>query len=80
MAVARAAFGQRRKMLRSSLRTALGGQDSAQSSEELCAAAGIDPRRRGESLSLAEFSRLAEVLADRGPSTASGISQIGAYP
>jgi len=45
-----AAFGQRRKMLRSALKP-LGG-------EALLAAAGIAPDRRGETLSVAEFDRL----------------------
>ena len=46
-----AAFGQRRKMLRSSLKT-LGG-------EALLKRAGIDPQRRAEELSVAEFENLA---------------------
>jgi 16S rRNA (adenine1518-N6/adenine1519-N6)-dimethyltransferase len=54
--VSQAAFGQRRKMLRSSLKV-LGGAD-------LCEAAGIDPVRRAETLSLAEFLGLAEALQD----------------
>jgi 16S rRNA (adenine1518-N6/adenine1519-N6)-dimethyltransferase len=45
-----AAFGQRRKMLRSALKP-LGG-------EALLAAAGIAPERRAETLSVAEFDRL----------------------
>jgi 16S rRNA (adenine1518-N6/adenine1519-N6)-dimethyltransferase len=45
-----AAFGQRRKMLRGSLR-ALGG-------ETLLTRAGIDPSRRAETLTIAEFERL----------------------
>ncbi|HEX2559695.1 16S rRNA (adenine(1518)-N(6)/adenine(1519)-N(6))-dimethyltransferase RsmA [Phenylobacterium sp.] len=52
--VTAAAFGQRRKMLRSSLKT-LGG-------EALCASAGIDPARRAETLSIAEFQGLAAAL------------------
>ncbi len=50
-AVTAAAFGQRRKMLRSSLKP-LGG-------EALLTKAGIDPQRRAEELSLAEFENLA---------------------
>ncbi len=50
-----AAFGQRRKMLRGALR-ALGGAALPQ-------AAGIDPSRRAETLSVAEFDRLARLLA-----------------
>ena len=52
--VSQAAFGQRRKMLRSSLKV-LGGAD-------LCEAAGVDPVRRAETLSLDEFMGLAEAL------------------
>jgi 16S rRNA (adenine1518-N6/adenine1519-N6)-dimethyltransferase len=52
--VSQAAFGQRRKMLRSSLKV-LGGAG-------LCDAAGIDPARRAETLSLDEFMTLAEAL------------------
>ena len=50
--VTAAAFGQRRKMLRSSLKT-LGG-------EGLCLAAGLDPNQRAETVPVAGFLRLAE--------------------
>jgi 16S rRNA (adenine1518-N6/adenine1519-N6)-dimethyltransferase len=49
-----AAFGQRRKMLRGALKP-LGG-------ETLLNAAGIAPDRRAETLSVAEFDRLARLL------------------
>ena len=49
-----AAFGQRRKMLRGALRS-VGG-------EALLAAAGIAADRRAETLSVAEFDRLARLL------------------
>lgn len=52
--VTAAAFGQRRKMLRGSLR-GLGG-------EALLARAGIAPDRRAETLDVAEFERLAQEL------------------
>ena len=52
--VTEAAFGQRRKMLRQSLKP-LGG-------ETLLAKAGIDPTRRAETLSVEEFCRLANCL------------------
>ena len=52
--VTEAAFGQRRKMLRQSLKP-LGG-------EALLAKAGIDPTRRAETLSVAEFVTLANCL------------------
>ncbi|HEX6012043.1 MAG TPA: rRNA adenine dimethyltransferase family protein, partial [Geminicoccaceae bacterium] len=54
-AVTQAAFGQRRKMLRQSLR-ALGADP-----QSLLAAAGIDPTRRAEELNLEEFCHLAEL-------------------
>jgi 16S rRNA (adenine1518-N6/adenine1519-N6)-dimethyltransferase len=52
------AFGQRRKMLRQSLK-AIGG-------EALLARAGIDATRRAETLSVAEFVALATAFAERG--------------
>jgi 16S rRNA (adenine1518-N6/adenine1519-N6)-dimethyltransferase len=51
--VTAAAFGQRRKMLRSALRQ-LGD------SEALCAAAGIDPSARAETMTQAQFRALAD--------------------
>ena len=55
--VTAAAFGQRRKMLRSSLKT-LGGAD-------LCKGAGVNPDARAETIDLAGFLRLAEALRTR---------------
>jgi len=56
-AVIDAAFGQRRKMLR----TALGGlAGSASVADERLLAAGVDPRTRGEMLDVADFARIAE--------------------
>jgi 16S rRNA (adenine1518-N6/adenine1519-N6)-dimethyltransferase len=52
--VTQAAFGQRRKMLRQSVKS-LGG-------EVLLAKAEIDPQRRAETLSVEEFVRLANAL------------------
>jgi 16S rRNA (adenine1518-N6/adenine1519-N6)-dimethyltransferase len=54
--VTTAAFGQRRKMLRSSLKP-LGG-------EALCVAVGIEPSARAEELSVEQFLALARSLAD----------------
>jgi 16S rRNA (adenine1518-N6/adenine1519-N6)-dimethyltransferase len=62
--VTAAAFGQRRKMLRSALKS-LGG-------EKLLESAGIDATRRAETLSVAEFDRLARLVeggAPMGPPT-----------
>ncbi|MDW6021273.1 16S rRNA (adenine(1518)-N(6)/adenine(1519)-N(6))-dimethyltransferase RsmA [Mesorhizobium sp. BAC0120] len=53
--VTEAAFGQRRKMLRQSLKS-LGG-------ERLLQATGIDPTRRAETLSIAEFVALANAVS-----------------
>ncbi|MBB6483291.1 16S rRNA (adenine(1518)-N(6)/adenine(1519)-N(6))-dimethyltransferase RsmA [Rhizobium lusitanum] len=53
-AVTQAAFGQRRKMLRQSLKP-IGG-------EALLLKADIDPQRRAETLSVEEFCRLANAL------------------
>lgn len=55
-AVIDAAFGQRRKTLRAAL---AGWAGSAPEAERLLRAAGIDPRTRGEALSVAQFAALA---------------------
>jgi 16S rRNA (adenine1518-N6/adenine1519-N6)-dimethyltransferase len=57
--VTQAAFGQRRKMLRQSLRT-LGGD-----AEALLAAADIPPTARAEELTVAQFAALAQALEKR---------------
>jgi 16S rRNA (adenine1518-N6/adenine1519-N6)-dimethyltransferase len=57
-ALVRAGFGQRRKMLRGALRGVLGADAAA-----LLAAAGIDERRRAETLTLEEWAGLARVAA-----------------
>jgi 16S rRNA (adenine1518-N6/adenine1519-N6)-dimethyltransferase len=57
-----AAFGQRRKMLRSSLKT-LGG-------ESLCAAAGLDASVRAEVVDAASFLRLADLIGSVIPDCA----------
>jgi 16S rRNA (adenine1518-N6/adenine1519-N6)-dimethyltransferase len=56
--VTRAAFGQRRKMLRASLRP-IGG-------EALCRRAGIDPAARAEEIDVEGFLRLADGLSVQG--------------
>jgi 16S rRNA (adenine1518-N6/adenine1519-N6)-dimethyltransferase len=52
--LSRAAFGQRRKTLRNALFSVLGEDAGA-----ILQRAGIDPSRRGETLSLKEFAMLA---------------------
>ena len=54
-----AAFGQRRKMLRAALGAAM---DNPTRAVALLTEAGIDPKRRAETLSLAEFAALARVV------------------
>jgi 16S rRNA (adenine1518-N6/adenine1519-N6)-dimethyltransferase len=56
-AVVDAAFAQRRKTLRAAL---AGWAGSAAAAESALVAAGIPPQARGESLTVAEFARLAE--------------------
>jgi 16S rRNA (adenine1518-N6/adenine1519-N6)-dimethyltransferase len=56
--VTRAAFGQRRKMLRASLKP-IGG-------EALCRRADIDPAARAEEIDVAGFLRLADALSVQG--------------
>lgn len=58
--VTAAAFGQRRKMLRQSLKS-LGGEP-----RDLLSAAGLDPTARAETLSVADFCALARALRARG--------------
>lgn len=60
--VVRAAFGQRRKTLRNALAAITSGAAEA---EAACLAAGVDPGRRGETLSLEEFAALADAVAAR---------------
>ena len=64
-AVTAAAFGQRRKMLRQSLRTLLPDPGP------LLAAAGITPTLRGEALAVHDFARLAYVF-ERWPKRGGG--------
>ncbi len=56
--VTAAAFGQRRKMLRSSLRTLVDDP------EDLLAKAGIDPQLRAEQVAPQGFARMASLLGD----------------
>ena len=63
----RAAFGQRRKTLANALRSTGFPKESLQ---ESLSRANIDPSRRGETLSLMEFARLADALADESPYSA----------
>jgi 16S rRNA (adenine1518-N6/adenine1519-N6)-dimethyltransferase len=59
-----AAFGQRRKSLANALSAGLGM--SVERARTVCAEAGVDPGRRAETLSLAEFVRLSLAAAQHG--------------
>ena len=60
-AVVDAAFAQRRKTLRKALARLAGGADAAESALR---AAGIDPTRRGETLSIEEFVELGRAVIE----------------
>ncbi|MDQ7842159.1 MAG: 16S rRNA (adenine(1518)-N(6)/adenine(1519)-N(6))-dimethyltransferase RsmA [Armatimonadota bacterium] len=59
--VVRSGFAQRRKTLRNAVAAALGVAPAAV--ESVASAAGIDPRRRAETLTLEEFALLTDLLA-----------------
>ncbi len=60
--VVRAAFGQRRKMLANALAAILGVP--LETARDAAALAGIDPRRRAETLTIDEFAALSKRLPD----------------
>lgn len=64
VAAARAAFSARRKTLRNSVAGGLGVKPLEV--ESVIADSGIDPKRRAESLELAEFATLGRALAEAG--------------
>ncbi len=62
--IIRGSFQMRRKQLMNTLEDTLElGKDQI---ARLCRQAGIDPQRRGETLTLEEFAKLARAAADRG--------------
>jgi 16S rRNA (adenine1518-N6/adenine1519-N6)-dimethyltransferase len=63
--VVRAAFGQRRKTVRNALGAVFGP-----AAEAALRAAGVEPQRRGETLSLVEFARIADGLPADAPAPA----------
>lgn len=65
--VVRASFGQRRKTLGNALK---GGGFSREAVRDALEKAGIDPTRRGETLTLEEFAKLADVFCQEGNHTA----------
>ncbi|MBY9082579.1 16S rRNA (adenine(1518)-N(6)/adenine(1519)-N(6))-dimethyltransferase RsmA [Paenibacillus sp. HN-1] len=64
--VVRASFTQRRKTISNNLKARFFPKEGRERLEGLLAAAGIEPSRRGETLSLAEYARLSDVLLEAG--------------
>lgn len=65
--VTRTSFAQRRKTILNNLVNGLpGGKEKKEDIVEALGEAGIDPSRRGETLSLDEFAALSQVLAKKG--------------
>ncbi len=62
--VVKAAFGQRRKTLMNALK---GGGFPKEAVRDALETAGIDPTRRGETLTLAEFGRLSDAFSVQNP-------------
>lgn len=60
--VVRASFAQRRKQLLNGMHAAFGSEFSKQEVSKLLQDAGIDPRVRGETLSILQFADIANVL------------------
>ncbi len=69
--VVRASFAQRRKQLLNGLSAAFFAEWSKERLAELLTQAGVDPRVRGETLSLARFADIANVLYSARKSAAS---------
>ncbi len=63
--VVKASFGHRRKTLKNSLKSAAFLNVEEEEIERHLRKAGIDPRRRGETLTLREFAALSEALSAR---------------
>jgi 16S rRNA (adenine1518-N6/adenine1519-N6)-dimethyltransferase len=61
-AVVRACFAQRRKTILNNLKAAASQMTFTSPAEDALRAAGVEPRRRAETLSLAEFGALADTL------------------
>jgi 16S rRNA (adenine1518-N6/adenine1519-N6)-dimethyltransferase len=68
--IIRGSFQMRRKQLVNTLAAAL--EVTGEQVERVCRVAGVDPRRRGETLTLEEFARLARAAARTGTLPADG--------
>ncbi len=63
--VVQGSFAQRRKTLSNNL-GALVGKEHREALQQLLSGCGVDPGRRGETLSLEEFARISEALLESG--------------
>jgi len=61
-AVVRASFAQRRKTIFNNLSSYFAGKLDKQEIEKALLTAEIDPKRRGETLSITEFGKLSDLL------------------
>ena len=66
MKLVRASFQQRRKTIWNNLRKSLEIKDQEEDLREAFIQSGIDPSRRGESLSIQEFAQLADAISQSG--------------
>lgn len=64
--VVQASFAQRRKTISNNLKSRFFTKENRDDLEPLLHSAGIEPSRRGETLSIEEFSRLSAVLLEAG--------------
>jgi len=64
--VVRTCFAQRRKTLLNNLMAGLFGKDKKEQVVQLLASIGIDPGRRGETLTIEEFGKLTNAIAAAG--------------
>lgn len=72
-----AAFAQRRKTLRAALSGLAGGGAAA---EHALVAAGVDPRLRGEQLTVEQFAAIADALAGSGSGSGEATGEGGQIP
>jgi len=64
--VVQASFAQRRKTIANNLKSRFFAEEGRERLEQLLEEAGLDPKRRGETLSIEEYARLSNVLYQAG--------------
>jgi len=72
----RGAFGRRRKTLLNSLEGEFGAQYSREELAAFLQAGGIEPSRRGETLTLEEFALLARIITKKEPGNTAAEAQV----